>query len=52
VDRPIVAGTAPARVELEAGETRTWCACGHDDLSGLERRDLTTWKREMAELFH
>jgi glutamate synthase domain-containing protein 2 len=25
-------------------------ACGHDQLSGFCRRDLTTWKREMAEL--
>ncbi|WP_018256109.1 glutamate synthase-related protein [Halomicrobium katesii] len=25
-------------------------ACGHDDLGGFERRDLTTWKREIAEL--
>jgi len=25
-------------------------ACGHDSLSGFERRDLTTWKREVAEL--
>ena len=25
-------------------------ACGHDRLGGFEPRDLTTWKREMAEL--
>jgi len=25
-------------------------ACGHDSLSGLTRRDITTWKREVAEL--
>ncbi|MEF8781313.1 MAG: Rieske (2Fe-2S) protein, partial [Haloferacaceae archaeon] len=25
-------------------------ACGHDSLSGFERRDLTTWKREIADL--
>jgi glutamate synthase domain-containing protein 2/CDGSH-type Zn-finger protein len=25
-------------------------ACGHDRLSGFRRGDLTTWKREMAEL--
>lgn len=25
-------------------------ACGHDHLSGFQRTDLTTWKREMAEL--
>jgi len=25
-------------------------ACGHDSLSGFERRDLTTWKRSVAEL--
>ena len=25
-------------------------ACGHDSLSGFERRDLTTWKRDVAEL--
>lgn len=25
-------------------------ACGHDHLSGFERRDLTTWKRDMAAL--
>jgi len=24
--------------------------CGHDSLSGFERRDLTTWKRDVAEL--
>jgi len=25
-------------------------ACGHDDLSGFERHDLTSWKREIADL--
>ena len=25
-------------------------ACGHDHLSAFELRDLTTWKREVAEL--
>ena len=25
-------------------------ACGHDDLSRFSARNLTTWKREMAEL--
>lgn len=25
-------------------------ACGHDSLSGFRKSDLTTWKREMAEL--
>lgn len=25
-------------------------ACGHDTLSGFERRDLTTWKKDVAEL--
>ncbi|QCC47958.1 glutamate synthase-related protein [Halobellus limi] len=25
-------------------------ACGHDSLSGFERRDLTTWKEEIADL--
>lgn len=25
-------------------------ACGHDSLSNFERHDLTTWKREIAEL--
>jgi glutamate synthase domain-containing protein 2/nitrite reductase/ring-hydroxylating ferredoxin subunit len=25
-------------------------ACGHDRLSGFERRDLTTWKRDVADL--
>ena len=25
-------------------------ACGHDSLSGFERSDLTTWKREIADL--
>ncbi len=25
-------------------------ACGHDRLSGFERRDLTSWKREIADL--
>jgi glutamate synthase domain-containing protein 2 len=26
------------------------CACGHDHLSKFNAEDLTTWKREMAEL--
>jgi hypothetical protein len=25
-------------------------ACGHDSLSGFERRDLTTWKKDIADL--
>jgi hypothetical protein len=25
-------------------------ACGHESLSGFERRDLTTWKKDIAEL--
>jgi glutamate synthase domain-containing protein 2/nitrite reductase/ring-hydroxylating ferredoxin subunit len=25
-------------------------ACGHDSLAGFERRDLTAWKREIADL--
>lgn len=25
-------------------------ACGHDDLSGFTARDITTWKREVADL--
>jgi glutamate synthase domain-containing protein 2 len=25
-------------------------ACGHDSLAGFERRDLTTWKKEIADL--
>lgn len=25
-------------------------ACGHSDLAGFERRDLTTWKKEIADL--
>jgi hypothetical protein len=25
-------------------------ACGHDSLSGFERRDLTAWKRDIAAL--
>jgi glutamate synthase domain-containing protein 2 len=25
-------------------------ACGHEHLSGFERRDLTTWKRDIADL--
>jgi len=25
-------------------------ACGHDRLAGLEARDLTSWKREVADL--
>jgi len=25
-------------------------ACGHDHLSGFTREDLTTWKKEMADL--
>jgi hypothetical protein len=25
-------------------------ACGHDSLSGFRKSDLTTWKREMADL--
>jgi hypothetical protein len=26
---------------------RAW---GHDDLSGFDREDLTTWKRDIADL--
>ena len=25
-------------------------ACGHDHLSGFSRDDLTTWKRDIADL--
>jgi hypothetical protein len=25
-------------------------ACGHDSLAGFERRDPTSWKRDIAEL--
>jgi glutamate synthase domain-containing protein 2 len=25
-------------------------ACGHDSLGGFERRDLTAWKRDVADL--
>lgn len=25
-------------------------ACGHESLSGFERRDLTTWKKDIADL--
>jgi hypothetical protein len=25
-------------------------ACGHERLADFERRDLTTWKREIADL--
>ncbi len=25
-------------------------ACGHDSLSGFDHNDLTSWKREVAEL--
>ena len=25
-------------------------ACGHDSLAGFERRDLTTWKKDIADL--
>jgi len=25
-------------------------ACGHDSLSGFTQRDITSWKREVAEL--
>lgn len=24
--------------------------CGHDSLSGFERRDLTTWEKDIADL--
>ena len=37
-----------ASVELTQVMART---CGHDHLSGFNIDDLTTWKREMAELF-
>ena len=36
-----------ATVELMAVMARV---CGHDSLSGFERRDLTTWKRDVADL--
>ncbi len=36
-----------ATVELMTVMAR---ACGHDSLSGFERRDLTTWKRDVADL--
>ncbi|MFT5222764.1 MAG: glutamate synthase domain-containing protein 2/CDGSH-type Zn-finger protein [Glaciecola sp.] len=36
-----------ASVQLMAVLAR---ACGHDHLSGFQRTDLTTWKRDMAEL--
>ena len=28
MDKPIVAGRKPAKVELEAGQTYSWCRCG------------------------
>ena len=28
MDEPIIAGKAPIIVELKAGETYAWCACG------------------------
>jgi glutamate synthase domain-containing protein 2/CDGSH-type Zn-finger protein len=31
MDRPIVADNKPARVQLEAGEQRPWCACGRSN---------------------
>ncbi|MEF8773792.1 MAG: glutamate synthase-related protein [Halobacteriales archaeon] len=36
-----------ATVDLMAVMAR---ACGHDSLSGFERRDLTTWKKHVADL--
>jgi len=36
-----------ATVELMAVMAR---ACGHDSLAGFEPRDLTTWKRDVADL--
>jgi glutamate synthase domain-containing protein 2 len=36
-----------ASVELMSVLAR---ACGHDRLAGLSARDLTTWKKDMAEL--
>jgi glutamate synthase domain-containing protein 2 len=36
-----------ASVELMTVMAR---ACGHDSLDGFERRDLTTWKRDVADL--
>lgn len=37
-----------ASVELMQDMAR---ACGHDDLSKFEKRDLATWYRDMAMLF-
>jgi CDGSH-type Zn-finger protein len=28
-EQPIVAGRAPLRVDVEAGKSYWWCACGH-----------------------
>lgn len=28
MDKPIIAGLTPVPVELEAGKTYAWCACG------------------------
>jgi hypothetical protein len=36
-----------ATVELMTVMAR---ACGHGSLSGFERRDLTTWKKDVADL--
>ena len=47
---PAVAGTKPKAVTIEAGRDYLWCACGHRHLSEFNGNDITTWKRDMAEL--
>jgi hypothetical protein len=57
---PAVAGTKPKAVMIEAGRDYHWCAChwcachwcacGHRHLSEFNGNDITTWKRDMAEL--
>ncbi|MEM6800499.1 MAG: hypothetical protein AAF696_03795 [Bacteroidota bacterium] len=37
------------KVELEKGEEKYWCACGHDHLNKFNQKDICSWKKEMAE---
>jgi hypothetical protein len=47
MSEPIIADRKPKSVTLMKVLAR---ACGHEHLSQFEHRDLSTWKKEMAEL--
>ncbi len=47
---PAIAGTKPKAMTIEAGRDYRWCACGHRHLSKFNGNNITTWKRDMAEL--